>query len=392
VIVIILTNFNKISYQIFISLFFLDAILTPITLSLAHVRLGAIFFHGFKISFIALFILLIVFHLKNNIRLHFINKLFIFYLPIVFLHGVYVYGINYYTFSHAYGFLIAVLGLSFGQYFIQESSLQIIDGFKKKLKYYFWILGIILTVYMQLYFWGVIEYFGMSSMIGYFSLYFLSQGLIVLFLISILLILFSGKRTVLLSTLLTVIMFYLFSKEISWRLKVVYLSLLVFMMFIAAQFNFLDRFQNILLFTEMSSEQFYSLTGGRLFELKYLFSFMSENIESWYIGAGFGAHYLEPFGMNDYTGFYYKHYSHFSPMYLAMIYGAPFSFLIYFSIGTVIWTAIRKNLIKNWFVLVLIMLTISSFAGSTLFVDIKFWIFLGITIALIKNKRTDPSI
>ena len=255
--VIILTNFNNKSYQIFISLFFLDAILTPITLSLGHARLGNIFFHGFKVSFIALFILLIVFHLKNNMRLHFISKLFVFYLPIVLIHGLYVYGFNYYMFSHAYGLLIAVLGLSFGQYFIQESSLQIINGFQKKLRYYFWILGIILTVYIQLHFMGVIEYFGMSSMMGYFSLYFLSQGLIVLFLISLIFILFSGKRVVLLSTLLTAIIYLIASKKSALSIKIVYFGLFVFFMFVAAQFNLLDRFQNILLLTEMNDNQLY---------------------------------------------------------------------------------------------------------------------------------------
>lgn len=129
----------------------------------------------------------------------------------------------------------------------------------------------------------------------------------------------------------------------------------------------------------------YAATGGRDVEIEHIVQYINTNKIMWLTGIGFGG--------QVWVGNVYRHYSHFTPLGYIMTGGVMFSFIIY---GKLIWLVItnfskgiRKEL-KNIdipFVMLLLFVVATSLLGPNLFSNAIYWFFIGINVAIAKEKQ-----
>ena len=164
------------------------------------------------------------------------------------------------------------------------------------------------------------------------------------------------------------------------------ITLLIFLILISLELGLLERFEYIKNIDFSNDYSLYLATGGRSNEIFDIIDHINLN-KLWLIGGGFGETYINySFSGNDIL---IKHYSHFSPLYLVLVYGLPFTLILYAYFLRFFYTGL-KFFANNFYFLVYTSLLLSSFSGAILMVDIFFWIFLGIIVDMIKYKKNLP--
>ena len=380
----------QIYFKLFAWFFILDILLVPTSLILGYTLSEKIFFHFFKILIIIFFFTTFLFSIKFGLKKNFITLFFILYFSLAFSLGISSNDIGKVTFSHFFGFLMPILAVSFGQYYSEYATSQTKKYFFRLLGNSFWYLVIIVSFYFCLYFFEKINYFGMSSRSPYFVAYFVSIGNIFGTLFALFISILSGKRVAIILSIFIILIYFFFSKHSKKKkyffFKLALIILFSFVILISLELDLFKRFNSIINIDFNNDYSLYLATGGRSNEIIQAINHINVN-KLWLIGGGFGETYLNyTFSGND---FLIKHYSHFSPLYLVLVYGLPFTVILYAYFFKFFYTGL-KFFANNFYFLVYASLLLSSFSGAILMIDIFFWVFLGISVEIIKYKKNLP--
>ena len=383
----------KAYFNLFSIAFIIDLLGTPISLTLGHTHISGVFFHFFKIPFVLTFLVILTFSLRYGIKKNIVTYLFLLIFPMFFFIGLYSNEISKASFSHFYGFLMPILASSFGQFFAQHADKEDLEQFFSRMKKAFKWFFVIISLYFMLYMVGIVKYLGMSSMSNYYTAYFLMIGDLKLTFLSLIAAILTGKRTVLILCFVIVVIFYFFKKKGrgSRLLKYSKTAFMVLgvavLLTIAFKLGLLNRFDSLLTLDLSDERSMYVASGGRVFEIATIWSHI-ENSDLFLTGGGMGETYIIPFCMNNLDETRVLHYSHMSPLYLTLVYGIPFSLITYSYLFYYFVISLNK-FSSNFFFLVFSSLLLASFSGSILFVDVKFWIFLGVVIGINKYKYSE---
>lgn len=376
-------------FRLFFALMVLEAIFTPLAIMAAYLTGSNLFFNFPKFPLILMFLLVVFFALNFKLKLNFTSVVFLIIFPFSFFYGGGTNEMSKPFFSHIYGVVMPIFCVSFGMFFAHYSTdktrEQIFTLFNKSYKY----LVFIILSYFALYKVGIINYFGMSTYTAYFVALFSSVNNLVGAFFALVLTLFTGKRAILLGGLIILIVYLFFSKESGKQsaklkfMKVGIIFILPLSIVVAWQMGVLNRFENTINVDASDERSLYMATGGRSLEIYTIVSHIN-NEKIWLTGGGFGETYLLP-ELDDLGTVRKMHYSHMSPLYLTLVYGMPFMFIIY----TYFFYIVIKGLMSkkiNFFYLSFVMLFSTAFAGSVIFVDPKFWVFLGCVVGSYKYK------
>lgn len=344
-----------------------DTLFTPISLMLGHLGFD-VAWHFFKLPFFILYLATLLAY-KVDYKLDRALIIFLFLFIFSLFNGLINNGLNKYTISHVYFASLAFFGYAFGLQLSRRINFDDLD-LSRYIKYGY-ILFAICIAYFMLYITGVIQYFGISTNIGYFALIYYAISQYKSFVVMLLGVLVTGKRTVLLGVVGAVLSYYRTTKI--FNLLMLTISIIVLLL-VFANLGLLDRLIlpiESIIEDEDSARAFYSLTSGRNFEVEYALNLFN-NIFNYFLGLGYGVYYEMPLGLDDNTDVYYQHYTHFSPVSFAMLYGWVVTSVFY------IWMyKISVNIGNNKFKYLFAYTILASFAGATLLVDSKVWIIIG---------------
>lgn len=393
-------KFLHFSTTLFFSLILVDSIVSPMAIFTTEINtfippsIRLMVPHFFKLIFLGqifIFVFNSVFFLRTDF-----NKwtgIFIAMFLIGCLGGITFNQMDGYFLRHLYGWVVAFFGFSFGA----KSSHLIENIIKKHIRViyvFFTILILELLVYFVSYKYGILSYFGMSTLISYYSLLFFSKNHYLLFLISIVGAVLSGKRVVIVGVAAVVGLVFTARgvciestfANVKRRPLFSFLFLVGFLvsLYMASKFGAFSRLQLIFNPDSYASvRSLYIVTSGRSAEFIAQLKGLLLSPMSFFLGGGWGTYFVEHLGELGERGAWYKHYSHFSPFYMVLVYGVPFTIFIYVNFISLFWSKISKH---NSFVFqVAFFGFITSFFGSTVYVDPKFWFFLG---ALFASKKT----
>lgn len=383
----------------FIVLFFFEITISPIGNILGWATRNNFFYHTFKIPYIGLFLLVVAFHLFYKIKKNNIIFLFLLYMPVPIIFGLLTNEFGKVTFSHIYGMMIPILGTSFGIHFAHNFDDRTKFFFRKMLTYSFGVLGVIILFYYALLKKGYINYFGMSSNMGYLVTFFLTDSNLVFTIMALCLSILSGKRVLIVQIICVFLIYLFFAKEnklssyFQKKRSIIVIKIGMILAFAAIAFiaynqDLLRRFEslNISGTSSINEKNIYVATGGRNIELLYAVRHISENPHIWLVGGGVGETFSHPAKYIDDGSVMIKHYTHFSPFYFILVYGLPFMLLLYFFLFSVFIKGLKYA--GNFFYLVFAMQFIGSFSGAIMMIDTKFWILLGIVDYIISRKAT----
>jgi hypothetical protein len=372
-------NLNK-SYLFFLALTFLIPIL-DFFYYLKNIDLVSI---G-KYPFFILFVISIIYHFKNRIYLTFSSVLFLLSLLFsVMLSFYYQNSISSATFSHIYAFLMPVFSISFGYHFYAayRESKQLQLFFSKIMYISFWVSICLTLGYIYFYYitkeWG---YFGFGTGLPLIFGYILSKNPKIAF-FSFFLNIFSGKRTGIIVTIVQYIRILKFKFFLQTPIAATFsICVLIFLVQIMNKYDIFQRFELILDFDSSDAYMIFISTGGRLTEIISLFNYWTMNPEKLVFGSALGAKFLFVDPRGEFPN-ELMHYSHFSPTFYVFLIGLPLTLLLYISILK------QLKYISSLEPLTLIFLSffVSSFFGSIMFVDPRFWFFFGCLLGYKKLK------
>lgn len=378
-------------FKLFWILFFLDG-LTPVFVMASY--LGPNISFLFKITKISLFVLTVVFHFNNKFLFNSLSRVFVFAAILTSLVGLI--NINSWDekiFSQMYSLLMPPLAISFGQHYFRENGTKLNPFIIKIFKFYIPLNILLLFAYYFLHYsTGEIEYFGFQVGWQYISAYLAHTGRLLFFLIGIILVVLSGKRATLVTSILP---FFAFIKLDNFKSKPFsYISIVIIVSLIGSYTitslsndGYFRRFEDTLNFDITNANATYVATSGRWQEVESATRHMNNKPYSWFVGTGIGDKYLfEAKNVVFDVKSEYKHYLHFTPMSYVFLFGLPLTLIIYF--------ILFQKLIVGWwyylsdfFYLCFLVSIIGGFFGANFTVDPVLWVFTGIVISLIKNKN-----
>ncbi len=343
-----------------------------------------------KVPLVSLFLLALVFHLTRPIKISGESILFAFAGSVAFIIGVFEYQFTRPAFvTHFYASLMPIISISFGRYFCKFCNDEVFNSFYRLMEKVFYLQVFILIAYFYFYYiQGTWSYFGFGTGIGLASVYMLSVQKKYRFLLGVIFDLLSGKRSGVIAVISVTVIYYLRVRHNSRFLIATSFFLLALMLLVLKDIGIFSdifrRFELIADFDIADATAIFISTGGRLTEVFSIIDFLGENNYRWFIGSGMGAQYLF-FDPRD--GFQPElfHYAHFSPFGYIFLFGVPFTILFY---AFLFFRVTRGQILAgNFFYLGFLFLIITSFFGSNLFIDPRIWIFYGIVIQLVHDKR-----
>lgn len=369
-------------YELFIVTMWLYIIVMPVTGMLAFSG-NKLFFHFPKIPFILMVCLFVLHSVLIKTKIFSESILFLFFLPIALIIGFIDHGFADKTLSHLYSTIMPILSLSFGAYFCRQDqmSLKLSKDFEKLMKFSFTIYIFIFLLYFWMTLSGRISYWGLGvNGLIMVALFMLVKQEYIKFVIMIGIILISGKRSILVATVLTSMIVFLPTLKLSINRKRFLAFFLICislwgLFVIASKTDLLRRFQLTAQFDTQDEKSMYMATGGRWQEYLYAIDYINKN-KYWLWGGGFGSQY----NVYDFAGEFImkRHYSHLTPLSYILVYGSIFTFLLYCSLTfNVIKVLINRNNRLNFFNLMYIALFINSFFGAAPLTDPLMWFFLG---------------
>lgn len=338
-----------------------------------------------NLSIMAMYLLL-------NGKLKIFRETIVFYIFSIFplVYGLYQFGIRSETFAHLFAIVLPTLGMSFG-YYLGEHSEQdrSLVRFDKIMKFSY-ITNILIIIFFQL---SVTLGFARYPAIAptgliISSIYYLGNKKWPLFFSGLIFIVLSGKRASLVMVMFALLVFIydlIRNKSIDPKLfkrakKIIGVSSIFIAAVVFYLWNFtryLNRVKLVFQFDFSDPHAMYIATGGRSEEIINILGFLSEKPLRYIFGSGFGVKV-------EVAENFYRHYSHFSPLSYALIFGVIFSVIIY---GYFFKRILTKGDVSHplYFTkLVFAGFFASSFLGAIVMNDINMWVFYGLTIYIAK--------
>jgi hypothetical protein len=380
----------NIYFRYFIYIIGLDVVIMPLGSILGQSGVGNAFFHLFKIPYIFLILVLIVFHFRYKLRLSFISHLFILFGTLSLVHGVIVNPVGKASVIHFYSTVMPILAISFGCYFVEYANTRTVKLFYKMLKYCFYMLSVLICIYLYLYLTGSINYYGIGTKIPYFSAYFLVVSNNLGFMASILITLMTGKRSMLIAVAAQFLIYYHRIKLNVLRIDIKSMTLLlslILIFLVGVDYNIFYRFESLFNFNFNLDDSYslYIITSGRSAEVFAIFEHFQREDLSWFFGGGFGEvySYTAAFGEDAYE--VESHYAHFSPIFYVLVYGLIFTTLLYMSMFGVLIRGLSTPI--NIFFIISIGMFVTSFMGSLMLNDPALWFFFSALMYTNKNPE-----
>jgi hypothetical protein len=338
-------------------------------------------YHLFKVSFVSLFIFFSIFvMLRGGGNSYWVLAIVISCSSSFFMSMLSFSDINiHFYLSHLYFYFVAAFGLAAGGVFYTRYGVYVLssDKFYKRTSR---LLLLFFIIYYCLYFYGAIPYWGLSSVVPLLLPFFLVNKQHTYVFCLLLVVILSGKRSILLITLMQFLLYYLLFGSVKW-LKLFMPAVLIFALFTLWLLypDFFIRFQGIVASDLSFGERVALLSSGRTDEILIFWNYFSNNPHTLIFGDGLGANLIvEYFNGTVRT----LHYSHFSPFGLLLLGGIPLAIICYFPIFFMITKLLyRSHRSKGkhffWGFLVLFYLAVVSLIGPAMFNDIIFWFYLG---------------
>lgn len=349
----------------------------------------------FKVSYLTAFAIILLYHLKHRVKWNAINRMFL-----VFGSFNLVYGLLFNTetidmkvFSSIYTFFMPIFAVSFGIHYAEQYKTSFKSYTDKIFRYAFILSLFIVSAYLFFhYVTGQIAYFGFGSELHIIGAYFLSNRNSLVFLVSILFVIASGKRATTVNILFVGFLYYaktFFSLRAKNLILIpVLVASMTFIFFWAYENEYLRRFEDTLAFDINDDDATYIATSGRWQEVEGIVRYLNKTPIKWIIGSGVGAKYTYVDYIYGYRRSEEKHYAHFSPIAYTFQYGLPFTLVLYYFFIYYIFSRYRKYHM-NFYYLCFSVMIIGAFFGSSLFVDHKSWVLLGIISQFTRKANLD---
>lgn len=349
----------------------------------------------FKIPLILSTLLIGYYHLNRKFFFGFIAKLFlVFFLWSICVAFYYGNALSSKTLSHTYTIFMCVFGVSFGYYFGKYYNDKLDWSVRRYMRLLFFVtIPILLVYYYCYYFTSKIEYFGFDTELPTSIVFFAGQGQMTYFVATILLIIFSGKRSPLISILFIAIIYLI--KAVNFKkvknLAITSLVVLLLGAFVTAAYNsgLLWRFESVINVDIEDEDSFYIATSGRSAEFMGILNHMNADPKRWYIGSGLGGAYYIDIIRGDYEE-RYQHYTHLSLLSFVFLFGIPFTILLLIYIIHLVIKNFKYY--NNKYYLGMVVTFISSLFGAGMFVDSIFWVFLGVNAYMLHASSDAPII
>lgn len=351
----------------------------------------------FKIPLLGLFLIALVFHsLKLKIYLSTESLLLLFFGMFSLCYGLFInQNFNSALITHIYTMVMPIVSISLGEYFSKNFN----DDAKKFIcnifdaLFYLTVIALLMYYYFH-YVTGTFGYYGFGTPMPIIAAFLLSQKKYLKFSIGLVLVVLSGKRSTLITTLL-VLVFHLYSQfsfsfliRSFFRPKRIILFFLIIAVTVAGfQYaknkSYFKRFETTLNYDLKDQDRMFLASGGRWTELICIAKYFGNDKVKWILGEGMGGQYpcYSSFGSRNME---LMHYAHFSPISYLFVYGLLFTILLYLSFFRNIFVSLIK-FPSNYFFLAFIALFSASFFGSTLFIDPMSWFYLGILKYLLNH-------
>ena len=291
--------------------------------------------------------------------------------------------------SHIYFGTIPILGIIFGYNFAEVFNDELLETFLSIMKLAFWGTFITLCFYFYYYYIiGSIAYWGFGTDLHLIVLFLLFNKKYFKYFISLILTVLSGKRATLLNFGLISLLYFIpnfFGKNNKKSLfSLLSILLIIIAIYYLLQLGMFKRMEYVLEFNRNDEYSTIIATGGRWQEIIGIIEYFIEKPLAILVGAGYGGTYLWFFSSTTFHE--YKHYAHFTPVAYAFIYGVPFAMILYTFLIRQIIIGFSK-ISRNPFFFATIVSIFGSFFGANMLVDIKIWIFIGMTVYSNQNPK-----
>ncbi len=370
-------NFSISHPGFFWTIFLIDSI-TPLLLILSNIGYNILFLSQI-VSILYLFNAFIV-SVKNKLLINKISFLFVLFGFISIFIGVFY---NNITFDNSRGSIFGILNpllmMNTARVYLKNTSLELVDVHMQRVfKYY---IPITIVLYFLYYYYHYVVqryvYYGFQTNWQYASVYLLYSGKIILGLFGFFLVLISGKRATLITTLIPYIT-KIFSIKKIFKLKNILIFFFILIIIVslfsyAYKEGYLRRFESTFEMNLSDSKSLSAGTSGRSDEVLLIIEELNEYKPFIFLGKGLGATY-KVVG-EDYT--LEKNFSHIAPAHFSFQFGIIFTILLYYFFFQLTFKGFinhRDNIFYNFFLVVFI----GSFFGGNLMVDPKTWFFIGL--------------
>lgn len=285
------------------------------------------------------------------------------------------------VFSYGFGLIMPLVALSFSSRIKYVSHKSANESFEKFAKTYLAIAAPGVVIYSILYFAGRIEYFGLGVNLHYVYPWFLTGKIMPVFAF-LLLILISGKRSVLVNYLVQTLAYYLpyFRGRPIKNLAFVF-AFFLSLFAIYTQTTLLDRFAWLFDGSFNLDDPYFLLVsgGGRFEELFGILDYFAIHSYDVVFGSPPGSFYIWSMDWSGYDAT--KNYSHITFFGYVFRYGAIFSVVLYLFFFKLIW---RKLGDTDPSYLVVVGVVTSSFFGANLIIDPTSWLFVGFYLSRLR--------
>ena len=288
------------------------------------------------------------------------------------------------AFSYLYGLFMPMVALSFAKIVSGVDYDKIHEEICSYALKYFYIAVPTIIVYALLYFSGQVSYFGLGVNLHYIYPFFLT-GKMLPVAVFLLLIVFSGKRSVLMNYLLQTMAFYGGSMKDRFFSSMLLFIALLFTIFILVTYtSLLDRFSWIFTGDFDWTDPYFLLVaaGGRFEEVFGIQNYFRAHPLDVFFGSAPGAYYIWAVDLSDYSAT--KNYSHVTIFGFIFRYGLVFAIPLY---GFFIWRILKDLGSRNPFYIVFVGVFTSSLFGANLVIDPTSWIFIGLFLSLRDGKQ-----
>lgn len=332
------------------------------------------FEHLTKVPFyFAIFAMICVLYFKRFIFKDWFSFFLMFYAPFSFLLGIVFNDISSAFVSHFFPFILPLAGLSFGYLVARDYQAELMWFYRKIPLLGVW-LAITTIFYYVSYNFGYLDYYGASSLLVLPFLYFLVNKKYTIVFVFLFLIVLSGKRSDLLSIVLTLLVYGFYRNPLVGSL-VLFPVLSIFLTFLY-DFGFLDRFGllfNLYFNDNFDLELLNEFSSNRLNDALAAIDSINQSPFFWIFGQGFGVTYTYDAVTYNHT----VHFTHFSPISYILLGGLVMFFFVYFKLIRLVHFSLSSNI--DFFNLYLVFLFfLSLFGGSIFFTNPFYWFVVGV--------------
>lgn len=287
--------------------------------------------------------------------------------------------------SYCYGLVMPLVVLSFSTRILDLDSQISSNLLKTFAKRYLILSAPGVLVYSFLYFQGRIEYFGLGVNLHYIYPFFLT-GKVAPVAGFLLLILMSGKRSVLLNFLFQTVLYNVGNIKANTLKSVFFLVVLCSSIFaVYTKTTLLDRFSWLFDGSFDFDDPYFLLVsgGGRFEELFGILDYFNNFTYEIFFGSPPGAFYTWSMDWSGYDAT--KNYAHVTIFGYIFRYGIVFAVLFYFYLFRILFLHLGS---RNPLYIVFGGVVSSSFFGANLIIDPTSWLFIGFLLSKLKGSSS----